>query len=242
MSQNIYDDPEFFAAYATLPRSQHGLDAAPEWPSLRAMLPDVRERRVVDLGCGYGWFCRWAAAQGAAEVLGIDLSERMLARAADEPHERITYERQDLEMLELPEATFDVAYSSLTLHYVVDLERMLAVVRRSLATGGAFVCSVEHPIFTAPSSPQFVEQPDGHTVWPLDGYLAEGPRRTNWLADGVVKQHRTIGTYLALLQRMGFRLEQLIEWGPNDMDLAAHPEWANEVHRPAFMLLAAEAA
>lgn len=39
MSQNIYDDPEFFAGYATLDRSVKGLDGAPEWPTIQAMLP-----------------------------------------------------------------------------------------------------------------------------------------------------------------------------------------------------------
>lgn len=63
MTQNIYDDPDFFEGYGQLPRSRDGLDGAPEWPSLRAMLPNVAGRRVVDLGCGYGWFCRWAAEQ-----------------------------------------------------------------------------------------------------------------------------------------------------------------------------------
>ena len=64
MAQNIYDRPEFV----------EGLDGAPEWPALRAMLPDVDGLRVVDLGCGFGWFCRWARAHGASEVLGLDLS------------------------------------------------------------------------------------------------------------------------------------------------------------------------
>ena len=68
MSQNIYDDPQFFAGYATLDRSVKGLDGAPEWPSLQAMLPPITGLRVVDLGCGYGWFCRWAQQQGASQV------------------------------------------------------------------------------------------------------------------------------------------------------------------------------
>lgn len=240
MTQNIYDDPKFFAAYGMLPRSKHGLAAAPEWPSLRAMLPDIAGRRVVDLGCGYGWFCRWVVAEGADTVLGIDVSERMLARAAAEPHERITYERQDLESLQLPSATFDVAYSSLTLHYLVDLEGMLRGIRRSLVDDGTFVCSVEHPIFTAPSHPGFVEQADGRSAWLLDDYLHEGPRRTNWLTDGVLKQHRTLATYIELLHHTGFALRDLVEWGPSAEDLATHPEWMDEVHRPAFLLFAAD--
>ena len=66
MTQNIYDNEEFFAGYSRLPRSVEGLDGAPEWPALRAMLPELRGRRVLDLGCGFGWFCRWAREQGAA--------------------------------------------------------------------------------------------------------------------------------------------------------------------------------
>jgi len=81
MTQNIYDDQSFFRAYSQLPRSRHGLDGAPEWPTLRTMLPDIRDRAVLDLGCGYGWFCRWAREHGAAQVTGIDVSEMMLARA-----------------------------------------------------------------------------------------------------------------------------------------------------------------
>lgn len=81
MAQNIYDDPRFFAGYSRLPRQVHGLAGAPEWPAVRAMLPDLAGKRVVDLGCGFGWFARWAKERGAARVLGLDLSQRMIARA-----------------------------------------------------------------------------------------------------------------------------------------------------------------
>src|SRR5690606_34947468 len=107
MTQNIYDDPEFFAGYGKLERSVQGLAGAPEWPSLRALLPDPAGRRVVDLGCGFGWLCRWAREQGAAEVLGIDVSETMLARArAETRDDAITYSRADLEHLDLPAGGF----------------------------------------------------------------------------------------------------------------------------------------
>src|SRR5215469_1030360 len=78
MTQNIYDDDDFFRGYCRLPRSVDGLDAAPEWPALRALLPELQGLRVLDLGCGFGWFCHWAREQGAASVLGIDVSENML--------------------------------------------------------------------------------------------------------------------------------------------------------------------
>ena len=119
MTQNIYDDPGFFDEYARLERSVHGLDGAPEWPALRALLPDLRGLRVLDLGCGYGWFCRWARESGAARVVGIDVSERMLQRARrDGPADAIEYRRADLEDVDLPRASFDLVYSSLAFHYL----------------------------------------------------------------------------------------------------------------------------
>ena len=81
MSQNIYDNPEFFSGYASLPRSAEGLNGAPEWTAMQALLPPLAGKSVIDLGCGYGWFCRWARTQLASQVIGFDLSEKMLTKA-----------------------------------------------------------------------------------------------------------------------------------------------------------------
>jgi SAM-dependent methyltransferase len=240
VAQNIYDDEDFFVAYSGLRRSVEGLDGAPEWPMLCSMLPPMAGCRVVDLGCGFGWFCRWAAEAGAVSVLGIDLSENMLARAAAEPHnDRITYQRQDLDDGDLPVAAFDVAYSSLTLHYLADLGRFMASVHRSLAAGGVFVFSVEHPIYTAPATPAFITDDSSRVSWPVNQYLVEGPRITDWLAPGVEKHHRTIATYLSLLRDTGFVLENLCEWGPTAEQVAQVPEWSVEIERPQFLLIGA---
>jgi SAM-dependent methyltransferase len=240
VAQNIYDDEEFFVAYSGLQRSVEGLDGAPEWPTLREMLPPMAGLRVVDLGCGFGWFSRWAAAAGALSVLGIDLSERMLARAAADTHDSaITYERHDLDTVELPASSFDVAYSSLALHYLADLDRFLATVHGALVADGSLVFSIEHPIYSAPSKPDFVTDATGRLVWPLDHYLVEGPRTTDWLAPGVQKFHRTITTYFSSLQHAGFQVEELCEWGPTEEQIAEVPEWAVEIERPQFLLIGA---
>jgi len=240
MTQNIYDNDEFFQGYSGLPRSVGGLDAAPEWPVLRALLPDLQGRRVVDLGCGFGWFCRWAREQGAGFVLGIDDSEKMLARAAEATSDpAIAYTRADMELLELPPASFDVVYSSLALHYVEKLDRLMSIVCRSLAPGGSLVFSVEHPIFTAPSAPNWSTNSAGRKIWPVDSYLDEGPRKTDWLTQGVIKHHRTLATYINMLVRIGFAISHVEEWGPTPDQIAATPAWADARQRPPFLLIAA---
>jgi SAM-dependent methyltransferase len=240
MTQNIYDDEAFFAGYSRLERSAEGLEGAAEWPTMRALLPELGGLNVLDLGCGYGWFCRWAREQGATQVLGVDVSAKMLERAAAMTGDpAIAYRRADLETIDLPAGAFELVYSSLAFHYIEKLEALIARIHRALSPGGRLVFSVEHPLFTSPSAPEWVEQADGRKVWPLDGYLKEGPRSTDWLAKGVIKQHRTIGSYVMLLLRAGFTITHLEEWGPSEAQIAARPEWALERDRPLFLLVAA---
>ena len=240
MPQNIYDEDGFFSGYSSLARSVKGLDGAGEWASLRAMLPDMKGLRAVDLGCGFGWFCRWARQAGASSVLGLDLSEKMLARAVQDTQDAaISYARGDLERLELAPGQFDLAYSSLALHYLECLTAVMAAVHTALVPGGHFVFSVEHPIYTAPTQPAFITAQDGRRVWPLDTYLIEGRRVTNWFAPDVVKHHRTVGSYVTALLAAGFTLTAMEEWGPSDAQIAEHPTWADERQRPPFLLVAA---
>ena len=240
MAQNIYDQPAFFEGYSSLPRSVHGLAGAAEWESVRALLPDLKGRRIVDLGCGFGWFARHAAAEGAASVLGLDLSENMIARAKAETRSpAVRYGIADLDTLELPEGAFDFAYSSLAFHYVADFDRLVRIIHAALVPGSSFVFTIEHPIFMAPSAPDWAEV-NGRTVWPVDSYLVEGPRRTDWLAKGVVKHHRTLGTTLNALIAAGFAIRHVEEWKPSAGQLAAHPEWRVELDRPMFLLIACE--
>jgi SAM-dependent methyltransferase len=240
VTQNIYDQEDFFAGYSRLPRSVDGLDGASEWPAMRALLPPMAGLRVLDLGCGFGWFARWARQEGAASVLAIDVSANMLKRAAEMTQDSaITYAIGDMETLDVPAASFDLAYSSLAFHYVANLRHTFAVIHRALMPGAPFVFSVEHPLYTAPSAPGFVTSADGRRVWPVDRYLDEGDRRTDWLAKGVIKRHRAVGGYINPLLDAGFALTRLEEWGPTAEQIAKRPEWAVERERPMFMLVAA---
>lgn len=240
MTQNIYDDETFFAGYSQLPRSIRGLDGAPEWLVLRGMLPELAGKSILDLGCGFGWFSRFAVGEGAARVLGVDVSGKMLERARRETADpRVAYERADLEGYTPPAGTFDLAYSSLAFHYIEDLAGLFGRVHAALKPGGSLVCSVEHPIMTAPARQEWLADADGRASWPVNGYHDEGRRVSNWLAEGVVKRHRTIATYLDLLLGAGFRLGRLVEWAPSPEQVTAEPSWAKERERPFFLLIAA---
>jgi SAM-dependent methyltransferase len=242
-AQNIYDDPEFFAGYARLPRSEHGLSAVFEWPAFQRLLPaSLRDARVLDLGCGVGYFAREARARGAREVLGVDLSERMLEEARARTRDpAIVYVRADLEQYEPEPAAFDLVVSSLVLHYLADYPRVVRRVAACLVPGGRFTFSVEHPIYTAAGTSDWHTGPDGVALhWPVDRYRDEGERRTRWFVDGVVKYHRTVETYVNGLLDAGLRLVRLEEPEAEAAMLAERPAWREERRRPPFLLLAAD--
>ena len=54
--ENTYDRKEFFEKYSQMERSVKGLEGAGEWHELQKLLPDFSGKRVLDLGCGFGWY------------------------------------------------------------------------------------------------------------------------------------------------------------------------------------------
>lgn len=107
-----YDNEAFFYEYAKMARSRGGLPAAGEWHQLKPLFPPMQGKKVLDLGCGYGWHCKFAAEQGAEEVLGIDLSARMLEEAKRRNVDaRITYRLCGIEEYEYPKEAWDCVVS-----------------------------------------------------------------------------------------------------------------------------------
>lgn len=242
--QNIYDNPLFFAGYEKLRQTGAGLNDVLEQPALWSMLPaSFAGLRILDLGCGFGDFARKARAKGAASVVGIDVSAKMLAEAVkqtDDP--AIEYRQASIEQFGETGAPFDLVVSSLALHYVENYQGAVARVADILVPGGRFVLSVEHPVCTAIAHQQWVRDAEGRALyWPIDDYRLEGPRQTRWFVEGVVKYHRTIETYVNGLLRNGFTLRCLKEPEPvPDSSSALVPELDLHRRRPPFLLLAAD--
>ncbi len=238
MKENKYDDGIFFDKYSQMERSVGGLEAAGEWPALKSVLPDFRGKRVLDLGCGFGWHCRYAIENGAVSAVGVDISEKMLAKAktmTDSP--LIEYIRMPIEDIGFPPVSFDAVISSLVFHYVESFGDVCKKINRLLAANGDFVFSVEHPIFTAQGPQDWCYGSSGEKLhWPVDNYMDEGVRRANFLGEEVIKYHRTLTTYIDTLLDTGFKIIRLIEPGEC---LRGRPAMRDELRRPMMLIIAA---
>lgn len=123
-----------------------------ERPMIRELAGDVRGAAVLDLGCGPGAHLPWLIESGAS-VTAVDASDAFLDIVRRD-YPSVETARIDLNdgLSPLPDQRYDLAISSLVLHYVADWTRLLRDVYRVLRPSGRFVLSTHHPF-----SPQIVQ-------------------------------------------------------------------------------------
>ena len=235
--RDLYDHPGFFAGYRRLRDAGQGINELLEIPALDRMLPPVAGASVIELGCGAGALARNLAEAGAAHVLAVDSSRRMLALTT--AHPRVRYLHADLERLTLPARRADLVVSSLVLHYIADYPGLVRRVAGWLRPGGRFVFSIEHPICTSADPMTGWWQTGDATVWPVDDYAAEGPRRQDWIVEGVRKYHRRVATLIGGLLDAGLELTGIDEPVPSPAALRSRPDLAEHLRRPPLLLLSA---
>lgn len=244
MKENKYDNQNFFEKYSQFPRSVEGLNAAGEWHELKKMIPNLKEKRILDIGCGFGWHCIYAAEQGASYVLGTDISEKMLAVAKEKnTFDHVEYRQMAMEDMDFPADSFDVVISSLAFHYTPDFLAVCKSISNSLTAGGEFVFSVEHPAFTAFGTQDWFYDNEGEIAhWPVDRYFFEGKREAIFLGENVIKYHKTLTTYLNSLLQAGFIITRVVEPQPAEHLLDTVPGMRDELRRPMMLLVSAKKA
>lgn len=240
MKENKYDDITFFEKYSLMTRSQKGLDGAGEWKTLKKVLPDFKEKTVLDLGCGYGWHCFWAVENGAKSAIGVDISERMLGVAKKKNnYDNVEFICKPIEDISFEPESFDVVISSLAFHYIKSFDDIVVKISSCLRKDGVLVFSVEHPVFTAYGSQDWYRDDSGNILhFPVDNYFYEGERKAVFLGEEIIKYHKTLTTYINTLLQNGFELLNIIEPYP-DEEMLNNSEMKNEMRRPMMLIVSA---
>jgi SAM-dependent methyltransferase len=213
-------------------------------PAQLALCGDVSGLRVLDVGCGNGYFSRELAMRGA-RVTGIDISPRMIAHARRlESTAPLGVEYQVLDSAALrahfSEQSFDMATSCLALQDMPDVERVLRGVRRLLRPGGRLVASIAHPCTDTPFR-EWERDGAGAKRWLcIDRYFERGPLEFTWTGWGphftTQAMHATLEDWFAWILEAGFQLRKLEEPRPTDQALRAHPDLEDATRVPYFLL------
>lgn len=114
---------------------------------LLANLPkDDSVVRVLDLGCGTGFFSDALAEHfPQADIVGLDIAEGMVDFARTQRCKNIQWLCADAEILPLQSASIDVVFSSLAIQWCENLPALFYEVRRVLKPGGQFLFSTLGP-------------------------------------------------------------------------------------------------
>jgi SAM-dependent methyltransferase len=137
------------------------------------MLPDIKGKRILDVGCGSGPLSAWLASHGAGEVVGFDASARMVGLAQEKHIERASFRVADLTgpLDFLADRSFDLAVASLVMHYLHDWVQPLRELRRVLKPDGELILSTHHPASDIKLSVtgNYFDTELVHERWNLDG-------------------------------------------------------------------------
>ena len=246
--QNIFDNDTFFEGYKKLRDREVNANVLFVIPALLSLLPDLKGKRILDLGCGFGEHCKEYVEKGAEKVVGIDISEKMLEVAREENSDpKIEYLQlpmEDIDQLHdlLKDDTvkeFDLVVSSLALHYVEDFAGVLEKIYNLLSEGGVFVFSQENPLNTCHrKGNRWTCDENGKKIHlNLKDYGVEGELESEWFVDNIQKYHRMFSTIVNTLVDAGFRIERMIEPEPTEEILEKYPDYEDLHHKPDFLLV-----
>ncbi|MBR4427783.1 MAG: class I SAM-dependent methyltransferase [Clostridia bacterium] len=238
--QNVYDNEAFFEYFKNCRSSEVNFNDCIETPILLSMLPDLRGKTVLDIGCGMGQHARQYADMGAASVLGIDISEKMLAYAkTHNSAPNITYERMAMEDIAAIDGRFDLVTSSLAFDYVEDFGGLMKHIRALMKDGSEFVFSMSHPMASAwdGAYDRYTRTATGERLYAnIHNYSVEGLRKVKWVIDGYECYHRTVSTLINALVQAGLGIEECRESSVPDELREKHPDiFGGVIHRPDFI-------
>jgi len=233
----FYDQPSVFNTYMQHRTWSQNPNDTIERPIVMELVGDVRDRAILDLGCGNADFGLECIKLGCRRYVGIEGSNNM-AQSGRTTLQGTSGEiiLSSIEDWDYPENAFDLVVSRLALHYIEDLAACFRNVYKTLVPGGQFVVSVEHPVLT--SCNRSAESTTRRADWIVDNYFETGERNYPWLGGTVVKYHRTVEDYFTGVQRAGLTIKSLRESRPSPSNLD-HDEYVRRLRIPLFLFISA---
>jgi len=196
---------------------------------------DVAGKKIIDLGCGEGRFCRMLAERGA-NVIGIDICRPLIEYASRHGAGDETYIVGDMEDLgDFDGNSFDMAVSYISLVDILDYAKAIAEAHRVLKAGGRFVVCNLQPMCTADN--KWLRDENRKQIhFRLDNYFNEGPRGLRMFDVPMINMHRTLSAYINCFLDTGFVLEGIREPKPSPEQVKRWPHVADNLRVPYFII------
>jgi SAM-dependent methyltransferase len=210
---------------------------------MKEILPELKGKRILDLGCGNGGMSKYFIDMGAESVLAIDLSVNMINEAKEKNFdEKITYVVLGMEDISKIEGKFDIVFSSLAFHYVKDYDKLTKDIYNLLDDNGILVYSQEHPIATASKYHKEMKSYifiNDKRYYVVSDYSLNGERKLFWNVDGVIKYHRSFSYIVNTLIKNKYSILEIKESTASKEAIELVKKYENQNDRPYFMFIKA---
>lgn len=191
-----------------------------EKPAIYSLLPNLKGKKIISLGCGPGEDCIYLKTHGAESVTGIDISENLI-KIAKKTYPELEFKVMDMEKMDFEDGSFDLAFSSLALHYTKDWEPVFNEVYRLLKPGSNFIFSCDHPVY---NSMQTAENNEDTKIQQLARIKHKKTDKIEVVGDylsisksedrsdfGVTCWHKPIGKMSEEIKKAGFVIDEILE-------------------------------
>ena len=176
-----------------------------ERPAMFSLLGEINGLSILDVGCGDGTYMSICLQKGAKEVVGFDISEKMLELAYQRLGDQgqLHHASLDHNLTFLPPQHFDRIICPLMMHYVLDWEAAFFKLFQVLKPGGFLLFSTGHPS-------------DDFRFSSTDNYFETELIKENWTTlNRIVKTYRrSLTETFRSFQSAGFVLDKLLEPQP----------------------------
>jgi len=244
MIQNIlFNEEAVVEDYKTVRNKTESYNNLIEQPAMKLLLPDLKNKSVLDMGCGFGINCIDFLRRGAVKITGIDISEKMLDFAkAENSDVNIKYIKLGMERINELDSKFDFVYSSLAIHYIADFEKLIKDIYSKLNDNGILLFSQSHPLTTAPmEGATWIKNDQGVKISsPVSNYLENGQRILNWKDIQYPIYHRSFSLIINALVENGFTIMKIVEPAPTNQAIEIVPGMYDEMHRPTAIIIKAQ--
>lgn len=208
-------------------------------PTLLSLMGEVKDKRILDAGCGEGYFGRILAKAGA-DVTAVDYSTKMIEIAKERTSANLSIEYRHgncEDLFFLKDKRFDLIVSNMVIQDLQYYEKALQEMHRLLADDGSFIFSILHPCFITPGS-GWEKTKDGKKLhWNVDNYFYEGGYEQRMgEQEKIIFFHRTLTSYMNAIIKSGFTLKELVEPKPNEESLHKYPSFEEDFRCADFLV------